>query len=468
MQPLVVKCPNCLLDFELADALVNKVKEEMSSTYSTQIEKLRKELDEKQKQTESKEKQLQRKLEEIEYQKFNEIERVKIEYKMQLDKERILHEERLKKKVAEEERQKFEDLIMILRKSIADKESKINAFEDKERELLKVSIEKEELEKMLKHERENLETKLKFEQQNLEAKLNKEKENIENNLREKIKSESEEYFKLQMQQVLEKTKLENEQKIQQLEKQIEDQRKLADEMKRKQEQGSMQLQGETFEQVIKRDLLLNFNQDKLSDIKTGERGADLKLEIQRGDNTIGSILIECKNAQTFSKDWIAKLNNDKIAAKSDIGLLITVNMPNGYADEKLINIDGVWVCQYGNHVIAIRLIREMIHKLNNMSLVNTNIENKAVALYQYLSSDNFKSQFQRILNSYSMMKTTIDAERKAMEKHWKEREKQLEQIYKSAIDIHSELSTIASSNDNNTFMNFDNLLGEATETIRLL
>jgi hypothetical protein len=53
--------------------------------------------------------------------------------------------------------------------------------------------------------------------------------------------------------------------------------------------------------------------------------------------------------------------------------------------------------------------------------VNKNIENKAIMLYQYLSSETFKSQFKLILSSYESMKDTLGSERKAMEKHWKAR-----------------------------------------------
>lgn len=86
--------------------------------------------------------------------------------------------------------------------------------------------------------------------------------------------------------------------------------------------------------------------------------------------------------------------------------------------------------------------------------MNKNIENKAIMLYQYLSSETFKSQFKLILSSYESMKDTLGSERKAMEKHWKARELQLETIFRTAIDIQSTIYAIAGRNETDVLINF--------------
>jgi hypothetical protein len=47
-------------------------------------------------------------------------------------------------------------------------------------------------------------------------------------------------------------------------------------------------------------------------------------------------------------------------------------------------------------------------------------------LYKYLSSEEFSSKISMMVDVFSELKTGIDSERRAMEKNWKKREKDLE------------------------------------------
>ena len=48
-------------------------------------------------------------------------------------------------------------------------------------------------------------------------------------------------------------------------------------------------------------------------------------------------------------------------------------------------------------------------------------------LYKYLSSEEFSGKISMMVDVFSNLKSGIDSERRAMEKNWKKREKDLEQ-----------------------------------------
>jgi len=64
-------------------------------------------------------------------------------------------------------------------------------------------------------------------------------------------------------------------------------------------------------------------------------------------------------------------------------------------------------------------------------------------LYHYLTSDEFRQRVETIIEGFSMLKYEMDREKRAMQKIWKEREKQIEKVIGNTIDMYGSIKGIA-------------------------
>jgi hypothetical protein len=66
-------------------------------------------------------------------------------------------------------------------------------------------------------------------------------------------------------------------------------------------------------------------------------------------------------------------------------------------------------------------------------------------LYDYLTSTTFRMQVEAIVEGFSQMKVALDSEKRAMQRIWKEREKQIEKVITNTIDMYGSIKGIAGS-----------------------
>jgi len=64
-------------------------------------------------------------------------------------------------------------------------------------------------------------------------------------------------------------------------------------------------------------------------------------------------------------------------------------------------------------------------------------------LYDYLTSNQFRMQIEAIVEGFTSMKMALDDEKRAMQRIWKEREKQIEKVTANTIDLHASIKGIA-------------------------
>ena len=57
------------------------------------------------------------------------------------------------------------------------------------------------------------------------------------------------------------------------------------------------------------------------------------------------------------------------------------------------------------------------------------------ALYQYLAGVEFKQKIEGIIEAFTSMQEQLNKERRAMEKHWKQREKEIERVVKNTAGL---------------------------------
>jgi hypothetical protein len=232
--------------------------------------------------------------------------------------------------------------------------------------------------------------------------------------------------------------------IKELKKQLEDQRNLAEEMKRKAEQGSMQLQGEVQELAIEEILASLFPFDDVVEVAKGVKGADVIQTVRNKIGTeCGTILYESKRTKAFSNDWIAKLKADAVATKADICIIVTEALPDGI--ERIGQKDGVWICSFIDFRGLVLVLRESLIKINEAYSSQTNKGEKMQMLYDYLVSTEFRLQIGAIIEGFTELHNGLVQEKRAMERIWKQREKQLDKVLLNTNHFIGSIKGIAGS-----------------------
>jgi hypothetical protein len=220
-------------------------------------------------------------------------------------------------------------------------------------------------------------------------------------------------------------------KMKEKETQMESLKKTIEELKRKSEQGSMQLQGEAQELLLEEILHETFPFDTIESINIGSEGAD-SVQIVRNSamKECGRIIFESKRTKNWNKEWIDKLKSDMRSKNADIAVLVTRAFPKGI--DRFCEKDGVWICTFAEVVAVSSILRDTLLKIAEVKKFEENKDAKAQMVYHYLTSNEFKLQWNSIIEAYLSMKTNIEKERVQAEKQWKEREKQLYKIFKGA------------------------------------
>ncbi len=101
------------------------------------------------------------------------------------------------------------------------------------------------------------------------------------------------------------------------------------------------------------------------------------------------------------------------------------------------------MCDFRSFRGLVLSLRQGIIRLSGAMEAQTNKGDKMEMLYNYLTSNEFKMQIDSIMDGFMNLKESIDKERFAMEKLWKEREKQLEKVLMSTSHFYGSIKGIA-------------------------
>jgi hypothetical protein len=233
-------------------------------------------------------------------------------------------------------------------------------------------------------------------------------------------------------------------KLRELEKQLDDQKELAAEMKRKAEQGSVQLQGEVQELELEKMLRELYSHDEISEVKKGQRGADTLQSVRTPFGAeCGKIYYESKRTKNFDANWLKKLREDNQTVKADVLVLVTEAMPNGC--EGYVFQGGIWICTFWQVRSLSMVLRHSLMDIHTRFQTQQGKETKAEMLYDFLTSQEFKGQFEGILEGFKSIQDGYSREKLQMTKIWKEREKQLDRILLNASGFYGSVRGIAGS-----------------------
>lgn len=222
---------------------------------------------------------------------------------------------------------------------------------------------------------------------------------------------------------------------------IQDLKSALDDMKRKADQGSMETQGEVLELDFEERLRRMFHLDDIQPVPRGIRGADLVQMVRNpvGSNC-GSIIWETKNTKAWSPGWISKLKDDMAETRASLAILVTVALPEGIA--RFGQVDGVWVTDPLSALPLAAALRQQLLQLERERQASTGKTVKMEMLYSYLAGNEFKGRVEGIVEAFTSLQDQLQRERRAMEKNWKEREKQIERVIKNTVGLYGDMQGI--------------------------
>jgi hypothetical protein len=393
MEQGMITCPNCGHEFEISDALTGRIREHLKVELSQDVKKREAELKKKIDALKAQEAQISKKSEEID---------AEIETRL---KERLAEAE---KKSSQKLEAKYADQLKELQGALQEKDAAIKTFREQELELRKNQ-------RRLEEERASLELEV-------ARKLDQE--------REKIREEASK-----------KTAEEHRLKDREKDKIINDLRSSLEDMKRKAEQGSMETQGEVLEQDFEARLKGFFAHDDIQPVPKGIKGADLIQTVRTPMGVeCGVLLWETKNTKAWSNAWIPKLKDDMIETRASIAILVSVVLPDGIS--RFGQLDGVWVSDPLCAIPLAAALREQLAAISRERTASTGKSEKMEALYQYLAGVEFKQKIEGIVEAFTSMQDQLNRERRAMEKHWKQREKEIERVVKNTVGLYGDMQGI--------------------------
>jgi hypothetical protein len=391
-----INCPKCGHEFNVEEVLAHQIEEKYRNELNNNIARLQEDYSKKENSLKQKEIELNQKQIEIDQQV---TEKLKIETD----------------KAARQLKQQLEQQYELQLKTLSDETV---AAKKEISDLKNAKIENEQLKRKLQDQEQDL--ALKFEQK----------------LTERLQQETDTIQKRESERVELKLK-ERDELIGSLTKQVE-------EMRRKAEQGSMQMQGEVQELAIEEILRNLFPVDLIEEVGKGIKGADVIHTVRnRIGQDCGKILYESKRTKAFVHEWIPKLKADAVTVKADLLVIITEAMPEGI--EKIGQQEGVWICTFNDFKGLVIVLRENLIRIYDAYSSQTNKGEKMQMLYDYLTSNEFMLQVSAIVEGFSNLQDSYIKEKRAMERIWKEREKQLEKVLLNTNHFIGSIKGIAGS-----------------------
>lgn len=380
MEQKNITCPKCGAKIELTEALSKEIELSIKKQYEDKIEKTKAEAE-------------------------NMMKEKDLEFKVILDEERKKIVEKVKKEATESLRVELGDM----QEQLKEKDDKLKEARQHELDLRKEQRELKDREKQLEIE--------------LERRLDKERDEII----KKLSSAFEEKHRL---------------KDKEKDKQLEDMKRQIDDLRQKAEQGSQKLKGQVLEIDFETRLKQEFPFDVIEPIASGIKGADVIQTVKTQSGQIcGKILWETKRTRIWSDGWITKLKEDQRDAKAEIAVIVSEVLPKEITLFR--QIKGVWISDIPSSLNLAYALRVILIQTARERKVQTGKKEKAELLYDYLTGSEFRNRIEPILESFVSLNEDLDKEKRAMEKIWSKREKQIEKVLLSISGMHGDLEGIA-------------------------
>ncbi len=389
-----ITCPRCAAEIPLSEAVSHRLRDQLKADFEKQREQLNEALATREKKINDEESALSRRQKDL-----------AAELARQLDAER----RKLTTDAARQAEDKFGTQLKDLQAQLGEQQSKLKQAQE-------------------------IELNLRKQQRELENAKN----NLELEVARKIDSERKKIAEDARQQAVEAERLrlaDKDNVIKGLQEQI-------GALQQRAEQGSMQLQGETIEIELEKNLRLAFPYDEIVEVKTGQRGADVTQHVRTNTGfRCGTILWEAKRAKNWSADWPEKLKADQREVQAELAVIVTTCPPEGLRG--IGQREGVWVCEPPFAPALAAALRQGLTSTAAQRLQQTDRADKMAALYDHICSVAFRQHIEAMVEVFVALQDQLGSEQRAFAKQWKEREQQLQKAITHTAMLYGGIQGIA-------------------------
>lgn len=232
-------------------------------------------------------------------------------------------------------------------------------------------------------------------------------------------------------------------KLKEKDKLVEELRRSLEEATLKTQQGSQERQGEVLEIDVQAELERRFPHDLISPVPKGARGADLVQEVRDAGRACGTIVWETKNTKHWQPAWLDKLKHDQRSLGASLAVIVSAALPDGIVE--FGRIDAVWIAGLRTWPALAVALREQLTQVAFAHAAAEGKHEKMELLYRYLAGDQFRGRVEAIVEAFTALQTQLNRERLAMERLWKEREKQIERVLANTAGMYGEMRGIVGS-----------------------
>jgi hypothetical protein len=234
-------------------------------------------------------------------------------------------------------------------------------------------------------------------------------------------------------------------KLAEKDKLISEMQKQISSLKQKADQGSQQLQGEVLELDLEAQLRAAFPHDLIEPVSKGVKGADILHRVRTNTGQeCGSIVWEAKRTKAWSNNWPGKLKEDQRAVKAELAVMVSIVLPEGTRNFGMV--DGVWVCTSCCMLALAAALRQGLVGAGMARLAETGKQGKMEDLYQYLCSTEFRQHIEGMVESFVGLERDLAKERRAMDKIWASRQKQISRALSHTALLYGSIQGIAGGN----------------------
>jgi len=234
---------------------------------------------------------------------------------------------------------------------------------------------------------------------------------------------------------------ENQLKLIERDLQIESMKKQIDELVKKADQGSQQRQGEAQEIALENMLAAEFPCDVIEPVGKGVNGADaLHHVFDNNGRECGTILWESKRTKTWQDKWLGKVISDQQEAKASVACIVSGAMPATVRHFEEIN--GVWVSSWPCARGMALVLRRVLVESSRARQASEGQHGKMELVYNYIFSPEFRNRVRGFMEPFLEMQTDLNAEKRALNRQWNKRQKQLDRALASSAGLFGDFQGI--------------------------
>jgi hypothetical protein len=188
-----------------------------------------------------------------------------------------------------------------------------------------------------------------------------------------------------------------------------------------------------------------FATDKIGKVKQGGPGADIVQLVVENGRECGCIVYDSKDKGAWRRSYVARLLEDKIAAKAEHAVLVTRAFPAGHA--QLFVQDGVIVANPARAIALAQVLRKHVVQLATLRLGTKARLANTSRLYEFITSDRFGVLLEQI-GAVSDRLLELDVEEHtAHTSTWKQRGRLIREIQQARGTLVTEIDLIVTASD---------------------